>query len=126
MLFHAAAGGVGLIICQWLNQLGATVIGTVGSDEKAAIAKAYGCHHTINGTEDFAERVMEITGNAGVPVVYDGVGAATYEGSLAGSAVRRFASFGSASGAAPAVPGTAWRRGRCISRAVWPTRPPPR
>ncbi|MEC8026577.1 MAG: quinone oxidoreductase [Pseudomonadota bacterium] len=120
VLFHAAAGGVGLIICQWLNQLGATVIGTVGSDEKAAIATAHGCHHTINySTEDFAARVMEITEGAGVPVVYDGVGAATYEGSLASLApFGVFASFGNASGAAPAVPGTA-----LAARALYFTRP---
>ncbi|HMB78194.1 MAG TPA: quinone oxidoreductase, partial [Kiloniellaceae bacterium] len=83
VLFHAAAGGVGLIACQWLNHLGATVIGTVGSDEKAALAKAHGCHHTINyREEDFAARVREITDGAGVPVVYDSIGQATFEGSL--------------------------------------------
>lgn len=105
VLFHAAAGGVGLIIGQWLNKLGATVIGTVSSDEKAAIAKAHGYHHTINYShENFAERVMDITDGAGVPVVYDGVGASTYEGSLASLArFGVFASFGAASGPPPAV-----------------------
>jgi NADPH2:quinone reductase len=105
VLFHAAAGGVGLIIGQWLNKLGATVIGTVSSDEKAAIAKAHGYHHTINYShENFAERVMDITNGAGVPVVYDGVGASTYEGSLASLArFGVFASFGAASGPPPAV-----------------------
>lgn len=83
VLFHAAAGGVGLIACQWLNHLGATVIGTVGSAEKAALAKAHGCHHTINyREEDFAARVKEITDGAGVPVVYDSIGQATFEASL--------------------------------------------
>ena len=83
VLFHAAAGGVGLIACQWLNALGATVIGTVGSDEKAKVAKAHGCHHTIVYTrENFAERVKEITGGAKVPVVFDSVGKDTFAGSL--------------------------------------------
>ena len=83
VLFHAAAGGVGLIACQWLNHLGATVIGTVGSVEKAALAKAHGCHHTINyREEDFAARVKEITDGTGVPVVYDSIGQATFEASL--------------------------------------------
>ncbi len=83
VLFHAAAGGVGLIACQWLKALGATVIGTVGSDEKAKLAKAHGCDHTIVYTrENFAERVKEITGGKGVPVVYDSVGKDTFMGSL--------------------------------------------
>jgi NADPH2:quinone reductase len=83
VLFHAAAGGVGLIACQWLNHLGVTVIGTVGSAEKAALAKAHGCHHTINyREEDFAARVKEITDGAGVPVVYDSIGQDTFEASL--------------------------------------------
>ena len=72
ILFHAAAGGVGLIACQWARALGVTMIGTVGSDEKAALAKAHGCAHTIVYTrENFVERVKEITGGKGVPVVYD-------------------------------------------------------
>ncbi len=83
VLFHAAAGGVGLIACQWLKALGATVIGTVGSDEKAAIARAHGCEHVIISTrEDISKRVREITGGAGVPVVYDSVGKDTFLASL--------------------------------------------
>ena len=83
VLFHAAAGGVGLIACQWLKHLGATVIGTVGSPEKAELAKAHGCDHTINyRQENFTERVKEITGGDGVPVVYDSIGRDTWEGSL--------------------------------------------
>ncbi len=83
VLFHAAAGGVGLIACQWLKALGATVIGTVGSHEKARIAKAHGCDHTIVYTrEKFPERVKEITGGRGVPVVFDSVGKDTFYGSL--------------------------------------------
>jgi len=83
VLFHAAAGGVGLIACQWLKSLGVTVIGTVGSDEKARVAKAHGCDHTIVYTrENFVERVKEITGGRKVPVVYDSVGKDTFMGSL--------------------------------------------
>ena len=83
VLFHAAAGGVGLIACQWLKALGATVIGTVGSDEKAKLAKAHGCDHTIVYTrENFVQRVNEITGGKKVPVVYDSVGKDTFMGSL--------------------------------------------
>ncbi|HWQ38794.1 MAG TPA: quinone oxidoreductase [Burkholderiales bacterium] len=83
VLWHAAAGGVGLIACQWLKALGVTVIGTVGSDEKAKIAKAHGCDHTIVYTrENFVERVKEITGGRKVPVVYDSVGKDTFMGSL--------------------------------------------
>jgi NADPH2:quinone reductase len=83
VLFHAAAGGVGLIACQWLQALGATVIGTVGSDEKAAVARAHGCAHVVVSTrEDVAKRVREITGGAGVPVVYDSVGKDTFLASL--------------------------------------------
>lgn len=83
VLFHAAAGGVGLIACQWLKALGATVIGTVGSDAKAALARAHGCDYPVNyRSEDWVARVREITAGEGVPVVYDGVGRATFEGSL--------------------------------------------
>ncbi len=83
ILFHAAAGGVGLIACQWAKALGATVIGTVGSDEKAALAKAHGCHYPIVYTrEDFVKRVLEITGGKKVPVVYDSVGKDTFMKSL--------------------------------------------
>src|SRR5262249_9113652 len=100
ILIHAAAGGVGLIMCQWAKHLCATVIGTVGSDEKAAVARAHGCDHAIVYTrEDFAARVRELTNGEGVPVVYDSVGKATFEGSL--RCLRRLgvmASFGEASG----------------------------
>lgn len=83
VLFHAAAGGVGLIACQWLKALGVTVIGTVGSDEKAALAKAHGCDHPIVYTrDDFVQRVKEITNGQGVPVVYDSVGKDTFMKSL--------------------------------------------
>lgn len=83
ILIHAAAGGVGLIACQWAKALGATVIGTVGSDEKAALAKTHGCDHPIvYSREDFVARVKEITHGAGVPVVYDSVGADTFTKSL--------------------------------------------
>ena len=103
VLFHAAAGGVGLIACQWLKALGVTVIGTVGSEEKAALAKAHGCTHTINyRSENFAERVKEITGGAGVPVVYDSVGKDTFEGSLQSLApLGMMVTFGNASGPVP-------------------------
>ena len=83
ILFHAAAGGVGLIACQWASHLGATVIGTVGSDEKAQVAREHGCIHPIVYTrENFVERVIEITDGKGVPVVYDSVGISTFEKSL--------------------------------------------
>jgi NADPH2:quinone reductase len=100
VLFHAAAGGVGLIACQWLAHLGATVIGTVGSDEKAALARAHGCHHTVVYTrESFVARVKELTAGAGVPVAYDSVGKDTFLGSL--ECLRRrgmLVGFGNASG----------------------------
>jgi NADPH2:quinone reductase len=103
VLFHAAAGGVGLIACQWLKALGCTVIGTVGSDEKAALAKAHGCDHTIVYTrENFAERVKEITGGAKVPVVYDSVGKDTFMGSLdCLQPLGMLAVFGNGSGPVP-------------------------
>ncbi|MDA1117146.1 MAG: quinone oxidoreductase [Proteobacteria bacterium] len=83
VLWHAAAGGVGLIACQWLKALGVTTIATAGSAEKMALAKAHGADHVINyTTENFVEKVKAITGGKGVPVVYDGVGKATWEGSL--------------------------------------------
>jgi len=83
ILIHAAAGGVGLIVCQWAKALGATVIGTVGSDEKAELARAHGCDHPIVYTrENFAERVREITGGEGLPVVYDSIGKDTFMESL--------------------------------------------
>ena len=100
ILFHAAAGGVGLIACQWAKDLGATVIGTVSSDEKAEIARAHGCDHPIVYTrENFTERVRELTGGLGVPVVYDGVGRDTFAGSLDCLAPRgMLVSFGQSSG----------------------------
>lgn len=103
ILFHAAAGGVGLIACQWAKHLGATVIGTVGSPEKADLARANGCDHAIlYRDEDFAAKVKEITKGKGVPVVYDGVGKDTFPASLdCISPLGLFASFGSASGAIP-------------------------
>lgn len=100
VLWHAAAGGVGLIACQWLKHLGATVIGTVSSDEKAALARAHGCDHTIVYTrEDFVARVREITSGARVPVVYDSVGRSTFPASLDCLRPRgMFVGFGNASG----------------------------
>jgi NADPH2:quinone reductase len=105
VLFHAAAGGVGLIFGQWAKHLGVTAIGTVGSEEKAELARAHGYAHVINyKTEDFAARVKEITGGQGVPVVYDGVGKAVFDKSLdclspCGLAVN----FGNASGPVDAL-----------------------
>lgn len=99
-LFHAAAGGVGLVACQWAKEMGVTLIGTVGSDEKAELARAHGCDHIINyATENVVERVMDITNGAKVPVVFDGVGKDTFEISLDCLAPRGLlASFGNASG----------------------------
>jgi NADPH2:quinone reductase len=103
VLFHAAAGGVGLIACQWARALGLQLIGTAGSDAKCALAKANGAAHVINySTEDFAERVKEITAGEGVKVVYDSIGKETFDKSL--ECLRPFgllASFGNASGAVP-------------------------
>lgn len=100
ILWHAAAGGVGQIATQWAKALGATVIGTTGSDEKAALAKANGCDHVINyRTEDFAVRVRELTAGRGVDVVYDGVGKDTFDKSLDCLRPRGLmVSFGNASG----------------------------
>jgi NADPH:quinone reductase len=100
ILLHAAAGGVGLIASQWAKALGATVIGTVGSENKMEIAKAHGCAHVINSsTENVVARVKEITGGKGVPVVYDGVGQATFMTSLDCLSPRGLlVSFGNASG----------------------------
>ncbi|WP_175872627.1 quinone oxidoreductase [Burkholderia sp. BCC0397] len=105
ILIHAAAGGVGLLVCQWAKALGATVIGTVGSDEKAELAKAHGCDHPIVYTrENFTERVKAITNGAGVPVVYDSIGKDTYVGSLDCLApLGYFVSFGNASGPLPPI-----------------------
>lgn len=106
ILFHAAAGGVGQIACQWANALGATVIGTVGSEEKAELARQNGCTHVINyRTEDFVARVKEITAGKGVEVVYDSVGKDTFPGSL--DCLRplgMWVSFGQSSGTPPPFP----------------------
>jgi NADPH2:quinone reductase len=105
VLFHAAAGGVGLIACQWAKAMGVVLIGTAGTDEKCALAKAHGAAHVINyRSEDFAARVKEITGGAGVKAVMDSVGKDTWEGSL--DCLRPFGtmiSFGNASGPVPPV-----------------------
>lgn len=105
VLFHAAAGGVGLMACQWASALGATVIGTVGSADKAKLAKKHGCRHVINyREEDFVERVKKITKGQGVDVVYDGVGKDTFPGSL--DCLRpmgMWVLFGAASGPVPPV-----------------------
>ncbi len=103
ILVQAAAGGVGLIMCQWAKHLGCTVIGTVGSEEKAAFAGAHGCDYTINYRhENFAERVREITAGEGVAVVYDGVGKDTFMGSLDSLRPRGLlAGYGNASGNFP-------------------------
>jgi len=101
VLWHAAAGGVGLIACQWLHALGVKTIGTVGSDDKAKLARGHGCDHTIVYTrEDFVKRVKELTNGAGVPVVYDSVGKDTFAGSLDCLRPRGLmVTFGNASGA---------------------------
>ena len=103
VLVHAAAGGVGTILSQWCKALGATVIGTAGSAEKGEVAREHGCDHVIlYKEEDFVERVHEITGGEGVPVVFDGVGKATFDGSM--ECLGRFGmmiTFGNASGAVP-------------------------
>ena len=105
VLIHAAAGGVGLIACQWARHLGARVIGTVGAEAKAALATEHGCHHPlVLGREDVPARVRDLTGGAGVAVVYDSVGKDTWEMSLA--CLRRrgmLVSFGNASGPVPPV-----------------------
>jgi NADPH2:quinone reductase len=105
VLWHAAAGGVGLIACQWLKALGVTTIATAGSAEKLALAKAHGADHLINySTDNFAEKVKAITGGKGVPVVYDGVGKTTWEGSLDCLRPRGLmVTFGNASGPVPPV-----------------------
>jgi NADPH2:quinone reductase len=102
---HAAAGGVGQILCQWIKHLGGTVIGTVGSDDKVALAKKVGCKHVVvMSREKLSERVKAITKGRGVPVVYDGVGKDTFAESLDCLApLGMMASFGNASGAVPPV-----------------------
>jgi NADPH2:quinone reductase len=118
ILFHAAAGGVGLIAMQWAKALGVDVIGTVGSEEKAAMAKDHGCKHIIYyKTEDVAARVKEITGGAMVPVVYDSVGKDTFQGSM--DSLQNFGtmvSFGNASGPVDPVPLTALRGSLYLTR----------
>ena len=101
ILYHAAAGGVGQIFCQWAKSLGCKVIGTVGSDEKINLAKKNGCDEVINySKEDFAKKVMELTNGKGLPVIYDGVGKSTFEKSLECLKTRgTMVSFGNASGA---------------------------
>jgi NADPH:quinone reductase len=105
-LVHAAAGGVGLLMCQWLHALGANVIGTVGSEEKAKLVKANGCDHAIlYRGEDVAARVKEITEGRGVDVAYDSVGKETFQGSLDSLHPRgMMVSFGNASGAVEPIP----------------------
>ncbi len=121
ILVHAAAGGVGGLMTQWAKHLGARVIGTVGSEDKAALVRDQGCDEVIlYRTEDVAARVKAITGGKGVPVVYDGVGAATLEGSLASLARRGvLVTYGNASGPAPAVEPVRLMRGG----SLWLTRP---
>ena len=105
ILFHAAAGGLGQIFCQWAKSLGCQVIATVGSYEKIPLAKKNGCDYVINySKENFSERVLEITKGVGVPVVFDGVGKNTLEGSLESLKIRgTMVSFGNASGALPEI-----------------------
>ena len=118
ILFHAAAGGVGLIAMQWAKALGVTVIGTVGSEEKAALARRFGCDHTIlYKRENVVERVREITDGAMVPVVYDGVGKDTLQASI--DSLQPFGlmvSFGNASGPVPPMALTALRGSLYITR----------
>jgi NADPH:quinone reductase len=118
ILFHAAAGGVGLIAMQWAKALGVTVIGTVGSEEKAKLAKAHGCDHVIfYKRENVAERVREITRGAMVPVVYDAVGKDTFQASI--DSLQPFGlmvSFGNASGPVPPMPLTALKGSLYITR----------
>ncbi|RPH66488.1 MAG: quinone oxidoreductase [Burkholderiales bacterium] len=118
ILFHAAAGGVGLIAMQWAKALGVTVIGTAGSEEKAALARRFGCDHTIlYKRENVVERVREITNGAMVPVVYDGVGKDTFQASI--DSLRPFGlmvSFGNASGPVPPMPLTALKGTLYITR----------
>ena len=100
ILYHAAAGGLGQILCAWANSMGAKVIGTVGSKEKEEIAKKNGCHHVINYTEkNFVEEIEKIVGKNGIDVVYDGVGLTTFEGSIEVLKIRgMMVAFGNASG----------------------------
>lgn len=125
IVFYAAAGGVGSIACQWAKHLGAEVIGVVGSDEKAALARSFGCAHTIVYTrERVTDRVREITGGKGVPVVYDSVGKATFFDSLDCLAARGLmVSFGNASGLVPPfdIQQLAWRGSLYLTRPTLAT-----
>jgi NADPH2:quinone reductase len=120
VLIHAAAGGMGLLLCQWARHLGATVIGTTSNEEKAALAQANGCEHPILYTrESVAERVKAITGGKGVAVVYDGVGKDTFQASLDSLALRgMMVSYGAASGTPDPVPLSA-----LAGKALFLTRP---
>jgi len=120
VLVHAAAGGVGLLLCQWARRLGATVIGTVGSREKAALARRHGCAYpVVRGEDDFLETVRTVTGGEGCDVVYDAVGRDTFERSLAALAVRgHLVSYGQASGPVPPADVSGW-----ASRSVTVSRP---
>jgi len=121
ILIHAAAGGLGLILCQWASHLGATVIGTVGSKKKADLARAHGCHHPIVYTrQNFADQVKRLTKGAGVPVVYDSIGKDTFPASLDCLQKRGlFVSFGNASGPIPPfAPGILTQKG-----SLYMTRP---
>ena len=121
VLVHAAAGGVGLILCQWAKHLGCTVIGTVGSDEKATLARAHGCEHPVVYTrENFPDRVREITSGKGCRVIYDGIGKDTFEGSLESLALTgRLVCYGQASGVIPPLNlGVLSAKSASISRPV--------
>ena len=119
ILVHAAAGGMGLLLCQWAKHIGATVIGTVGSDAKAELAQAHGCDHPIVYTrEDFVPRVKEITDGQGVPVVYDAVGQATFDGSLKClQRLGKMAFYGTASGMPAPLD-----LNRLTAKGIWVTR----
>ena len=119
ILVHAAAGGMGLLLCQWAKHIGATVIGTVGSDAKAKLAQAHGCDHPIVYTrEDFVPRVKEITDGQGVPVVYDAVGQATFDGSLEClQRLGKLAFYGTASGMPAPLD-----LNRLTAKGIWVTR----
>jgi NADPH2:quinone reductase len=121
VLVHAAAGGVGLLLCQWAKHLGCTVIGTVSTEEKAALARAHGCDHPIvTRGGDFAARVKEITGGAGCRVIYDGIGRDSFAGSMESLAMcGRLVSFGQASGPIePIAPGLLSAKSASLSRPV--------
>jgi NADPH2:quinone reductase len=120
ILYHAAAGGVGLVACQWARAIGVTMIGTVSTDEKAEVARANGCAHTIvSSREDIAKRVREITDGKGVPVVYDSVGKDTLMASLDSLQVRgTLVSNGTTSG--PVVIDTTLL---AVKGSIWVTRP---